>query len=189
VAPVIIYMDAERSKGSGLCSACVVARALIPRPKSTHERVRQRCRTRRFAGSPAASWVDVRVLMTALQMQMGVFGELDRHYERVDPATPSVAGFVGDGDRRPDRLGIRVHIPAANASFKAIGTANGGAAALRRGVVPWAGRRGWCRLRRHSGVPMNDDVGVRVSRAPQWWSYGSCRDGSTFACKVTLAWR
>ena len=145
VAPFIIYLAAEEIHGSGVLA--VVVAALILGQKSTRASYATRLQDTAVWKALQLVLESFAFLMIGLQLPT-VVGELTGISASVI-AISSVGG-VGDGDPCPDRLGVRVRVPAADAVQGASATANPRRRLHRCSSSPGQACAGWCRWRRRS---------------------------------------
>ena len=160
VAPFVIYLAAEEVHGSGVLA--VVVAALILGQRSFHAGYATRLQD--FAVWRAIQLVleSFAFLMIGLQLPT-VVGELAGISASV--IVDLIGGRVRDRHRRPDRVGVRLRLPAAHAvgAHPGARTRADARAGLRRRVGGYA-RRGLA----GRGVRCADDdaVGCAVPRAP-----------------------
>ena len=145
VAPFVIYLAAEEVHGSGVIA--VVVAALILGQRSTHAGYATRLQD-------LAVWKAVQLvlesfafLMIGLQLPT-VIGELEGISASVIAIV--VGSRAGDGDRRPDRVGVSVRLPAAGCCRRASGTRTGADRRLRSSSSLGQACAVWCRWPPHS---------------------------------------
>ena len=162
MAPFIIYLAAEEIHGSGVLA--VVVAALILGQQSTRAGYATRLQDTAVWKALQLVLESFAFLMIGLQLPT-VVGELTGHHRVGD--RDLVGGGAGDGDRRPDRLGLRVRVSAADAVQARSATANRAPTPAQVFVVAWAGMRGVVSLAAAFGVPMTTLSGAPFPGRPQ----------------------
>ncbi len=164
VAPFVIYLAAEEIHGSGVLA--VVVAALILGQQSTHAGYATRLQDDAVWKALQLILESFAFLMIGLQLPM-VVGELHGHPCATMRDLSSVA-VLGDGDRGPDRLGVRVRLSAAAVVHAHPGTRTGAdaRAGVRRRVGGHARRGVAGRGVRRAA---DDAVGRAVPRPRRSW--------------------
>ena len=152
----------RRSTAPGVLA--VVVAALILGQQSTHAGYATRLQDTAVWKALQLVLESFAFLMIGLQLPT-VVGEL-AGISRVGDRD-LVGGGAGDGDRRADRVGVRVRLPAAAAVPSASATANPHRPPAQVFVVAWAGMRGVVSLAAAFGVPMTTLSGAPFPGRPQ----------------------